>query len=116
MHAIDFPTCSKNILEVSLYKNSHNYVTETEAAEKIYLCSDLTQSRRTVEIQNSKNILPLETFRRFGTANFDAMCKMTGIKPLKLVYHTNIPQMSEELCQYYEDLVDLNVPRRSGYC
>ena len=83
---------------------------------KIYDCSDLTPIRPTVETPNTKNKPPLETFRRFGTANFDAMCKMTGIKPLKLVYHTNIPQMSEELCQYYEDLVDLNVPRRSGYC
>ena len=79
MQAIDFQTCSKNILDVSLYKNSHVYAEKIEAVEKIYNCSDLTQIKRTVEIPNTKIKLPLETFRRFGNAIFDEKINMTGI-------------------------------------
>ena len=82
------------------------YADKDEVVVKIYNCSDLTPIRPTVEIPNTKNKPPHETFGRFGNKNFDETCMMMGIKPLNSSFRTNICQMSEELCQYYEDLID----------
>ena len=73
---------------------------------KIYNCSGDTPIRPTIEFPHTKNKPPNETFVRFGNKNFDETCKMMGIKPLNILCHTNIHQISEELCQYSENLID----------
>ena len=54
MHGIDFPTCSKNILNVALYKNCHVNAEKIEFVEKIYNFSDHTSIRLTVEVLHTK--------------------------------------------------------------
>ena len=77
-----------------------------EVLRKIYNCSGHTPIRPTIVIPQTKYKPPHQTFGRIGNKNFDETCKMMGIKPLNPSFHTNICQMSEELCQYYEDLID----------
>ena len=86
-----------------------------EAVEKIYNCSDHTPIRLTVEVVHTENNTSLETFRSLVNADFDEMCTMMGTKPFNLMCHTNVYQMSEELYQQFEDLIDLNVPRRTRH-
>ena len=76
---IDFLTCSKNILDVAMYKNLHIH------AERIYKCSENTPIRPTVEVPHTESKPRLEIFRSLGNANFHQMCKMMRTKPYNLV-------------------------------
>ena len=105
----------QNIFDVALYRNCHNHAQKVEIVEKDYNCSDHTPSRLTVEVLCTENKPPLETFRSFVNPDFDEMCKMLRIKPFNLVCRTIVNQMSEELYQYFEDQIDLNVPCRTRH-
>ena len=52
--AIEFPTCSKKILEVALCKICHIHAEKFEVVEKIYNCSDHAPIRLTLEVPQTK--------------------------------------------------------------
>ena len=90
MPALDFPACSKNKLDVALYKNFHAHAEKVEAVEKIYNFSEDTPIRLKIEVPYTENKPPLETFRNFGNANLIKCAKMRRNKPLISVYALQI--------------------------
>ena len=86
-----------------------------EAVEKKYICSDHAPIRMTFEVPHIKNNSSVETFKGFRKTNIYETCKMMRTKLYNLICHTNINQMSEEINQFFEDIINLNAPRRTPH-
>ena len=76
--------------------------------------SDHIPFRLTVEVLHPEKKSPLETIRSFGNSNFDEMCRMIT-KSSNPVCNAKSNQMSEELYQSFEDLIDINLNRKTRH-
>ena len=111
--AIDFPTCGKNALDITLFKNCHIHATPDENFSKIYNCSDHKAISILIECPHHEVKVAIENFRSFGSVDYNEIKKSILNEPFSPVCHTNINRMCEELYDYLENLVNQHVPRRT---
>ena len=103
--AIDFPTCGKNILDITLFKNCHIHATPDENFSKIYNCSDHKAICILLECAHREQKVAIENFPSFGSVNYNEIKKSILSEPFSTVGHTNINRMCKELYDYLEKLV-----------
>ena len=113
MQAIDFPTCGKNTLDITLFKNCHIHATPDENFSKIYNCSDHKAISILIECPHHEVKVAIENFRSFGSVDYKEIKKSILSEPFSPVCHTKINRMCEEPYDYLENLVNQHVPRKT---
>ena len=111
--AIDFPTCGKNTLDITLFKNCHIHATPDENFSKIYNCSDHKAISILLECPHHVVKVAIENFRSFGSVDDNEIKKSILSETFSPVSHTNINRMCEEPYDYLENLENQHVPRRT---
>ena len=99
--AIDFPTCGKNLLDVTLFENCPIHATPDESFSKIYNCSDHKAISILLECPHHEVKVAIEKIRSFGSVDYNEIKKSILSGPFSQVCHTNINRMCEELYDYF---------------
>ena len=105
--SIDFPTCSKNLLDVVLHQNCNVFSTNADAFTKVFNCFDHIGISSTIElphvVQNSTRDLYWKIASEMEQTTFLPTC------------FTNIDNFYEELEEYLANLIRRNVPSRTRH-
>ena len=109
--AIDFPTCGKNTLDITLFKNCHIHATLDENFSKVYNCSDHKAISILPKCPHHEEKVAIENFQSFGSVDYNKNKKSILSEPFSPVCHTNIYREYKELYDYLEKLVNQHVPR-----
>ena len=112
--AIDFPTCGKNTLDITLFKSCHIHVTPGKNFSKFYNCSDHKAIDIQLERPHHEVKVATENFRSFGSVDYNEIKKSILSEPFSPVCHININRMCEELSGYLKNLVNQHVPRTTN--
>ena len=95
--ATDFPTCGKNTIDITLFKNCHIHATPDENFSKTYNCSDHKAISILIECPHHEVQVAIENFRSFGSVDYNEIKKSILSEPFSPACHTNINRMCEEL-------------------
>ena len=109
---IYFPTCGKNTLDITFFKNCHIHATPDENFSKNYNCSDHKTISILLECPHHEVKVAIENVRSFGSVDYNEIKKSILSEPSSPVCHTNINRMCEQFYDYLENLVNQHVPRR----
>ena len=111
--AIDYPTCSQSTLDLAFFCNCFLNAEKDKKISKNYDCTlhevfHLSQECLVTECQRV-----LQNFRSLVNADYDGLNDYLLKTPFEHICYTNITKMYNELHQYLDKAIEMNVPRRS---
>ena len=82
---------------------------------QVHDCSDHDAIHLTLDCPTRKLKPVIENFRSFGSADFDGINEYMINNPFEPTCFSNINNMVDELYEYFENMINVYVPRRTRH-
>ena len=112
---VNFSTCGKNLLDVAFHRNCLVHAQRDEFFDKQYDCSDHQSINLNVEIEHQEAKPVIDKYRSFGKADFEGINNAMADKVFNPICYTNIDKTCQELYDYFENLLEIYMPRRTAH-
>ena len=113
--SIDFPTCSKNVLDVVFHQNCDVFSTNADDFTKVFNCSGHIVICSTIKLPHIAQNSTRELNWSFGSADFDTIASEMEQTPFLPTCFINIDNFYEELEEHLANLISRNVPSRTRH-
>ena len=81
----------------------------------LHYCKNHEAVHTTLESSVTESKPALQIFRSFGNADYEGINSYFAVTPLQPICHSNINKICEELYQYLDEMIRINVPRRTRH-